>query len=84
MMKKKPASLTFEKSIKTYSRISDSRGTKLINRKKNQEDEFHSFGLNIAWQLRQLPMENALRLQVEMQKLLAEERILLQTSARLS
>lgn len=37
---------------------------------REQEDEFHFFGLNVASQLRQIPLYEALEVQSEIQKLL--------------
>jgi hypothetical protein len=47
---------------------------------KNSEDEFQQFANHIAAQLRQLPLQNALLLQENIQSLITRERISYMTS----
>ncbi|XP_053696294.1 uncharacterized protein LOC128743691 [Sabethes cyaneus] len=46
---------------------------------QSTEDEFHHFGLNLAAQLRQLPILRALKLQEKLQSLVSKERINFET-----
>lgn len=46
----------------------------VINTNRNREDEFHFFGMNVACQLRQLPLYEAVGVQSEIQQILTAAR----------